>query len=217
VVLGLFVVAGGLLVFSGVGLWQKYRATHNPRPLPPPTKTVSASVTMPDETPIAAASHYQVPAGQPRQITLPTIGAEGFIQKVSIDQHGAIAVPSNVHMAGWYTGEAVPGEPGLSIMDGHVQGKYQPGIFQNLRRLKPKDTFSVAFGNGSSRQFEVVSVTLYATQEVTSHLFKKHGGIPAQLNLITCGGTYNTKSQQYDKRVLVISKLLVAPAPNPLL
>jgi sortase A len=204
----LVVVGGGLLVYGGLGFWQEYRATHNPRPLPESGSTVTHSVSKPDETPIKSESDYQVPANQPRSIELPTIGSRGFIQKVGLDQNGAVAVPGNVNLAGWFVGESAPGKPGLSIIDGHVQGKYSPGIFKNLGKLKPGDTFTVEFGDRSTKRFEVIRVESHAVADVAQHLFKKQETMESQLNLITCSGVYNNTSHQYDKRLLVVSKAL---------
>lgn len=197
-----------LIVWSGVGLWRRYRATHNPNPLPDGSLAVTHSTDNPDETPINTESDYQVAPDQPRAIILSTIDTRGFIQKVGIDQHGAIAVPSNVHMAGWFVGEAKPGEPGLSIIDGHVQGRYQPGIFKNLHKLRPGDRFTVEFGDHSTKEFEVVSVNSYPTDEAAKHLFHRDESITSQLNLITCSGAYNRADRQYDQRLIVVSKAI---------
>lgn len=202
------IVGLALLVWGGLGLWQRYSTTHNPNPLPDGAKAVTHSTDSPDETPIGAESEYLVAPDQPRAIILPTIGAQGFIQKVGIDQNGAVAVPGNVHMAGWFIGESVPGEPGLSIVDGHVQGRYQPGIFKNLGELRLGDRFTIEFGDRSAKSFEVVSVTSYPTDEAAKHLFHKDGSIPSQLNLITCSGSYNRADRQYDQRLLVVSKAI---------
>lgn len=203
----LVVVGGSLLTYGGLGFWREYRATHNPR-LPESGSTVTHSVSEPDETPIKSESDYQVPANQPRSIELPTIGARGYIQKVGLDQNGAVAVPGNVNLAGWFVGEATPGKPGLSIIDGHVQGKYSPGIFKNLGKLKPGDIFIVEFGDRSTKRFEVIRVESHAVADAAQHLFKKQETIESQLNLITCSGAYNNASHQYDKRLLVVGKAL---------
>lgn len=202
------IIGAALLVWCGLGLWQRYRTTHNPNPLPDGSLAVTHSTNNPDETPIDAESDYQVAPDQPRAIILPTIDSRGFIQKVGIDQNGAVAVPGNVHMAGWFVGEAKPGEPGLSIMDGHMQGRYQPGIFKNLHKLRPGDRFTVEFGDHSTKEFEVVSVNSYPTDEAAKHLFRRDESITSQLNLITCSGAYNRTDRQYDQRLIVVSKAI---------
>jgi LPXTG-site transpeptidase (sortase) family protein len=196
----------GLLGFAGYGLWQKYSATHNPHPLPASSTVVTQSTARPNETPVPSTSTYSVPADQPRRINLPRIGAEGFIQKVATDQTGAMAVPSNVHMAGWFVGETKPGDNGLSIIDGHVQGKYEPGIFKNLDMLRTGDVFAVEFGDQSERHFQVSSVKSYSIEQAAHEMFVTQPDISQQLNLITCGGRFNAQQHLYEQRTIVISK-----------
>jgi LPXTG-site transpeptidase (sortase) family protein len=201
----LIVIGVLLLVFGSWGLWQRYHATHSTQPLPSP-HSVSHSSDTTDETPIATNSKYEVPATQPRSISLPTIGAEGFIQKVGIDKQNRVAVPGNINMAGWFTGSSKPGEAGVSLVDGHVQGKYAPGIFKNLGKLKKGDVFSVEFGDRSAKRFRVLSVTSYPVDQVQPQMLKQQDGITVQLNLITCDGPFDRASQEYSKRILVVSQ-----------
>ena len=204
----LIVVIGvGLIGYGGVGFWQKYRTTHRPNPLPPSQQTVTNSTDSPDETSVPCAE-YKVSDDMPRRIILPSIGAEGCIQKVGVDQNNAVAVPSNIHLAGWFVNSVRPGEQGLSIIDGHVQGKYETGIFKNLDKLRPGDSFEIEFGDHSTKKFEVVSVQLLSINETTKQMFKPVDSIEKQLNLITCGGRFDKNSQQYDSRVLIASKAL---------
>jgi hypothetical protein len=206
----LAVVLAGLmlLTYSGMGLWQRHSKTNNPKPVPSSSQVITTSTNDPDETPVSLQETYNVPADQPRSISLPTIGANGFVQKVSVDQHNAIAVPNNVNFVGWFTGGAKPGGPGLSIIDGHVQGRYKPGIFKNLSSLKSGDTFQVEYGDRTKRHFKVVRITSYSVADAGREMFKQDSDIESQLNLITCGGRFDSKAQQYEQRVLVVSKKL---------
>jgi LPXTG-site transpeptidase (sortase) family protein len=196
-----------LIGFGGYALWQKYRTTHSDKALPEAGQTVTHSTDRPDETPPDPDADYSVPANQPRKISLPGIGAEGFIQKVGLDQNKAVAVPSNIHLAGWYSPGARPGDSGVALIAGHVQGVYAPGIFKNLSKLKAGDKYDIEFGDYTTRKFEVVSVTEYDVKDAAVHMLEKRSGIDKQLNLITCSGRYDAKANQYSKRVLVVSKL----------
>jgi LPXTG-site transpeptidase (sortase) family protein len=200
--------AGALLVAALAGLIPWYSATHNRHPVPDPHSTVTHSTDKPDETKVATTVTYNVAKDQPRSIQLPAIGASGLIQKMGIDQHNAIAVPGNVSVAGWYALGAKPGDTGVSLIDGHVQGKYSPGIFKKLKDLKPGDQLSVIYGDNSVRTFQVVRLTAYSPEDTAKHMLEPTDGIKAQLNLITCDGTYNKATHEYDKRILVITKSL---------
>jgi sortase A len=172
-----------------------------------PTHVVTTSTDHPSEEPI---TNYRSTAtgAQPKYLRLPTIQAEGYIQAVGIDQHQQMAVPTNIHLAGWFKDYVIPGNPGLSIIDGHLDGVHKPGIFANLDKLKPRDVFKVELANGKVRQFRVVRVQSVPTAKAAAVLFSQIPGITRQLNLITCGGVFNTSARSYDHRVIVTSRLL---------
>lgn len=195
-----------LIGYGSFGLWQKYYTTHNPNPIIS-TEVITNSTNKPDETPVPCAE-YKVANDMPRRIILPSIGTEGCIQKVGVDQNNAVAVPSNIHLAGWFVNSVKPGDKGVSLIDGHVRGKYGPAIFTDLKKLSSGDKFQVEFGDQSIRNFEVVSTEELSIESASKQMLTPKQGIERQLNLITCGGNFDRNNQQYDKRVLVVSKLV---------
>lgn len=164
------------------------------------------STDAPSEQPVPDS--YSVPADKPLSIQLPTIKTEGFIQQVGVDKDNQMVVPSNVHMAGWYTKGSLPGDAGLSIIDGHVHGLYAKGIFYNLGKLKANETFTVTYGDKSVRKFKVKQVQTVSTKEADTALFVRDKTISKQLNLITCTGKYDKVSKTYDSRVIVVAEAL---------
>ena len=125
---------------------------------------------------------------------------------VGVDQHRQIAVPSNINLAGWFYQTVTPGDLGLSVIDGHLDGYRHPGIFAKLAKLKPGDKFSVELGNGSTSTFQVKSVHSYPTAQATNAIFSQLPGASRQLNLITCGSNFGNAG--YDQRVVVASQLV---------
>lgn len=203
-VLTIFAIA--LIVFGVLVLWQQYQATHKPAS-PISNQTLTNSTDDPEETKPNCAAH-KVAEDQPRKIILPSIDSDGCIIRVGVDQDNAIAVPGNIHLAGWYTNSPLPGEKGVSIIDGHVSGKYNPGIFKKLKQLQVGDKYKIEFGDQTTKTFEVVSVKEYSPDETTKKMYQQSESIENQLNLITCGGKFDKKTNQYEKRVLVTSKLM---------
>lgn len=204
-VLGL--VSAALIIIAVVVWLPGYLATHNPDPRLP-TEPVVHSTDKPDETRLTSDTAPEVGPDDPHKITIPSIGADGYIQKVGLDQRGGIAAPSNIHVAGWYVHEVRPGEPGLSILSGHIDGRYGPGLFMDLAKLKPGTTFQVTMGDQSSRKFQVVRIASLTVAELGRQIQRQEAGVTHQLNLITADGDYDPKTQQYDKRSLVVSKLV---------
>ncbi|TXG78042.1 class F sortase [Patescibacteria group bacterium] len=198
----LFVVG---LVLVGVGL-NAVRNWYNIKNAGVPAGHTVATISTdaPSEQPVPDS--YSVPADKPLSIQLPTIKTEGFIQQVGVDKENQMVVPSNVNMAGWYTKGALPGDDGLSIIDGHVHGLYAKGIFYNLGKLKAGDIFSVTYGDKSVRKFKVKQVQTVSTKEADTALFVRDKTIPKQLNLITCTGRFDKESKTYDSRVIVVAE-----------
>lgn len=139
----------------------------------------------------------------PKQLIVESIGVEAYVQKVAVEQNRRVAVPSNIYLTGWFTESARPGESGLSIIDGHIVDQSDQGIFTRLNELKPGDTFQVRMGDGSEKNFEVLKNDTVDTAKAEATLFSQEPKVQSQLNLITCGGTYDSVSKSYDKRVIV--------------
>lgn len=149
---------------------------------------------------------YTTDAEDPRSIIIPSIGVNGFVQKVGIDQNNEIAVPNNIHFAGWYTNSVKPGEKGLSIIDGHVDGPTSQGIFGNLNSLEKDQIFEIEYGDGSKISFKVVDKIQVKVEDAYNVLFSKKSEITNQLNLITCGGNFNLDTGRYDDRIIVVTE-----------
>jgi LPXTG-site transpeptidase (sortase) family protein len=119
-----------------------------------------------------------------------------------------MGVPSNIHVAGWYTKSVLPGEKGLSVIDGHVHGTYSAGIFENLGKLQKDDRILITFGDNSQKTFSVVSTTTLSLEKANELFLKHDPKIPQELHLITCTGEYSEKLKTYNERVLVVATLV---------
>lgn len=178
---------------------------------PPPTPVVTEEprdvVTdltgTPVEDPPGPTYKWKGRATDPKYIKLPTVGVEAYVQAVGIDKNQQIAVPNNIHVAGWFVESARPGENGLSIIDGHVDGTSVGGVFRKLVQLKQDDQFTIEFGNGTVKTFKVIRVTAVDLNKAADVLFSQDSKIKSQLNLITCGGTYDKKNKTYNQRIIV--------------
>lgn len=196
-------IVGILLVGIGLNAVRNwYNIQHAGVPAGHTVATVSNDT--PSEQPVP--DNYSVPADKPQSIQLPTIKTEGFIQQVGVDKDNQMVVPSNVNMAGWYTKGSLPGDAGISIIDGHVHGLYAKGIFYDLGKLKSNDTFTVTYGDKSVRKFKVKQVQTVSTKEADTALFVRDKTFPKQLNLITCTGRFDKDSKTFDSRVIVVAE-----------
>lgn len=167
------------------------------------------SVDEPDETLPGPDYPWQGAPDDPKKISIPSLSIDHFIQKVGVDQNQQIAVPNNVHIAGWFVDSMRPGQKGLSIIDGHVDGRLQPdAVFKQLAQAQKDAEITIIFGDGSSKTFRIISVLEVPATEAPAYLFSQNPSLISQLNLITCSGTYDSESRQYDKRIIVTAGLI---------
>lgn len=203
---------GGSIVLLAVGAAVLFRPAPKLPASPaatPPAQVVRYSTDTPSEQPPTSSTYHSTAKGiEPKYIKLPTIQAEGYVEAAGLDQHGAVAVPSNIHLAGWYVHTLAPGQNGLSVIDGHVDGKTMKGIFYNVNKLAAGDAFEVDLANGQVEHFTVKRVSQVPVQSAAAALFARDNTIASQLNLVTCGGSFNHAAGAYDDRIIVVAALV---------
>lgn len=201
-------IAVGLLAYSLSGLWQRHEATTKPQSKTVSAKPITQSTDRPDETPpIAPCRSYMTAANHPKEIKISSVGISGCIQQVGIDQNEAVAVPTNIHLAGWFTGSVPPGEKGISLIDGHVLGRYNDAIFGSLKDISKGDSIEITRRDGKELRFQVADVATYSEKEAAIKMLEQLPDSERQLTLVTCTGSYDQKSKTYDKRVVVRAHL----------
>jgi LPXTG-site transpeptidase (sortase) family protein len=202
-VISISVILAAVVCFSLIKTADQVAATDNTN-----SDVITFSTDNPGEEPPGTDFVWKGGANDPKAIRLTSVGIEGYIQKVGVDQNTQIAVPNNVHFAGWFVNTVRPGEPGLSIIDGHLNGTSRGGIFRNLNNIAPGAQFEVEMGDGSVKVYRVKEVLTVDLDKSAEVLFSQQPGIKSQLNLITCGGTYNKEQRFYQQRVIVIAEYL---------
>ncbi len=177
----------------------------------PKVTITSARTAAPSKAPTVSPSPQDrnwLPS-EPKQITLPSIGAQVLIHPLDVDASGQMAAPADIAMAGWYDRSVRPGERGLSIINGHVDSPTGlPGAFYNLAKLHIGDRFVVTLGNNTQLHYQVTGSQNLSVAAVPAALFSQDPTVPRQLNLVTCGGPYNTQTGQYANRIIVTARQL---------
>jgi hypothetical protein len=193
-----------VLALSGAGLVsadQLHRSAPPPMPAvttPPPDTPVagrSESHRSPSPPPTPTASPRQsagLPPSAPVWIDIPAIGVEAPLVKVGDASNGAIDVPpaNEPHIAGWYARSVTPGEPGRTVIVGHLDSRYSgQAVFYHLGALKPGQAITVTRRDGVAVVYRVDGVALHPRDELPSEQIYGPADRP-ELRLITCGGTY---------------------------
>jgi sortase (surface protein transpeptidase) len=95
---------------------------------------------------------------------------------------------------------------GNSVIAGHFDSKTGPAIFWRLRELRPGDEIFVSSDDGIERRFVVQATENYRFDNAPlERIFGTTSD--AGLNLITCGGTFDRRSSNYDQRLVVYTTL----------
>lgn len=157
----------------------------------------------------AAGASSGGPTGAPARLVIGSIGVNAPIDSVGLDRSGALDVPRGWNDVAWFTGGAIPGQPGLAIIDGHLDSTTGPAVFWRLAQVHPGDQLAVVSGDGSRTTFRVTgSGSVPAgSSGWSAGVFDKSG--PARLTLITCSGSWDRAAHQYRQR-LVVNAVLAA-------
>lgn len=182
-------------------------ATPSPSPTPiPPTATPQPTATMPPTatpTPIPTPTPVPDLGIVPSRLRIPSIGVDASVEKVGKTSDGAMDVPKNIWDVAWYDLGIKPGNPGNAVIDGHLDGYNIPAaVFYNLRSLHTGDKIYVSDSSGKELIFAVTQLQVYPyngapLDQIFGRSDKPH------LNLITCNGTWDYKSQNYNERLIV--------------
>jgi LPXTG-site transpeptidase (sortase) family protein len=143
----------------------------------------------------------------PRYIKIPKLGVNARILQAGVTSSGALGTPSNVYDAAWYTGSAKPGQPGATLIDGHVSSWTTHGVFYNLKKLVAGDTIQVQRGDGQILTYQVVKSQTYQDDKVDMQaaMTPVVAGQPG-LNLITCTGQVKPGTSEFNQRIVVFTK-----------
>ncbi len=178
----------------------------------PPRQAFAALDTYSDfawpATPVAPTVEPALPTPAPSKapvvrIKAPSIGVDAPIITRGLDAAGIMQDPPDPVSVVWYNFSAQPGYTGNVVLAGHVDyHNYGPAVFWDLRRLTVGDQVHVALQDGSSYTYQVASLAYY--DAATAPVGEIVGSTPTEtLTLITCGGTFNRRAGDYDKRLVV--------------
>ncbi|MEV8566012.1 class F sortase [Streptomyces sp. NPDC051322] len=169
---------------------------------------VVASAPAPRAASPTPAGVAPLPRSTPTRLTIPSISVNAPFTPLDIGASGQLNAPppNNTNLVGWYRGGATPGERGTAIVAGHVDTKTGPAVFLLLRTLKPASTVNITRQDGTIAVFKVDSVETFSKANFPNDRVYADTPDP-QLRLITCGGAYDRKAQDYEDNVVVFAHL----------
>jgi sortase (surface protein transpeptidase) len=171
----------------------KQAATHSPGPSHSPARP---------HQPAAAefvATRLHIPALQVDAAVVPVVSADR-----------TLTPPENPRQVGWWVASALAGSRiGSVVVAGHIDSAASgPGALFRLDQIKAGQTINLS-DRSNTVQYRATSMRFYPKSAgLPAALFHATG--PAQLVLVSCGGTFDRAKRSYRSNVVVIA----APAKS---
>lgn len=142
----------------------------------------------------------------PVSLRIPAIGVATTLGELGLNPDRTVQVPTDFTQPGWFGLGPVPGQLGSAVILGHVDSYQGPAVFFRLGSLHTGDQVEVALTNKTVAHFGVTTVTTYPKEQFPAQLvYAPHGG--STLNLVTCGGEFDTHTRSYLSNVVVTTTL----------
>lgn len=144
------------------------------------------------------------PVAAPTRLSLPDLGLGADVLPVGIDGGGALEVPADPRVAGWWSSGAVPGSPlGSTVVAAHVDAQgVGPGPLAAVLRAPVGTRVEVTTADGTTVRYAIAEIRSYPKSGgLPAELFAVDG--PPRLVLITCSGAF--RDGHYADNAVVIA------------
>ena len=153
--------------------------------------------------PQVAASNLE---GEPVKIQIPKLKVETSIYAAPLSSEGKMEITDNADEVAWFSDGVLPGMPGSAVIAGHVDNYTGPAVFFYLKRLEPGDSIFITDEFGERFEFVVEKVEKYPYDQAPIQLIFGPS-TKRKLNLITCTGKYDRKTNIHAERLVVYSEM----------
>ena len=190
------IIGDGGLLYSGPGTVTGFgTVVQTPSP-----STPSPTLPTPSSAPLT-------------RLVIPKAKVDARIVTLGIDGNGVMQSTSNAYDVAWYDFSARPGAGGNAVFSGHVDyHDVGAAVFWNLRDLQQGDVIEVHLDDGTVYLYSVSALNCIPVGEAP--IGQIVGATPTEVvTLITCCGTFNSSTRQYDKRLVVRADRIVLPNP----
>jgi sortase (surface protein transpeptidase) len=145
----------------------------------------------------------------PVSLRVPAIAVSVPLSTLGLNPDGTVQVPGNDTEPGWFRLGPSPGQIGSAVILGHVDSHQGPGVFFGLRTLHPGDQVEVTLADGAVATFAVTAVVQYAKDQFPARQVYASQG-RSELQLVTCGGTFDTRTGHYLSNLVVYTSFVSA-------
>jgi len=149
------------------------------------------------------------------RLIIPRAKVDAPLVSLGIDENGVMQSTSNAWDVAWYDFSARPGTGGNAVFSGHVDyHDVGAAVFWNLRDLQPGDIIEVQLADGTAYKYSVSALNCMPVNEAP--ISEIVGATQSEVvTLITCCGTFDSSSRQYDHRLVVRADRIYDNVPTP--
>jgi hypothetical protein len=142
------------------------------------------------------------PIAPPVWLDIPDARISAEIVDLGIGADGVMEPPPTPDVVGWYRMSARAGQPGNSVLSGHVDWGKNTAVFWGLRNLQPDEPILLRGSDGVQHRYVVEWNRVFArTDPATPDIVA--GSRESILTLITCDGMYDRSIRDYSDRRVV--------------
>jgi LPXTG-site transpeptidase (sortase) family protein len=217
-------VTGLAAIFSGVALlalsvsiltagnYQEYSDAKTVTGFGNVLQAVPATVpapTLEPNVPLASTAPLE-------RILIPRIGVDAPVVVKGVGDDGVMQSPDGPWDVAWYDFSARPGFGSNAVFSGHVDYRdVGPAVFWRLRELEQGDIIRVRLADGAEYGYRVMAKNTF--DAATAPVAEIVGPTPQEvITLITCIGTFDQTTRQYDQRLVVrAERTLSAETSSP--
>ena len=142
----------------------------------------------------------------PVRVTIPSIGVDSSLQRLSLQADDTLQTPTEWGQAGWYAVGVRPGDPGPAVIAGHVDSRNGPAVFFRLRELRAGAGVYVTTQSGKTLHFVVDTSQRYPKDRFPTEAVYGPTPLPV-LRLITCTGAFDAANHNYLDNLVVTAHL----------
>jgi len=167
-------------------------------------------------TPEATSAPLPTPSNAPITVlVIPKFAIEAPVQVKGVDANNVMESPDGPTNVAWYDFSAKPGHGGNSVFSGHVDYiDYGPAVFWHLGDLVAGDIVEVRLEDGTVYTYSVDSLAVVSSSPTEEELLGIVGPSTDDIiTMITCSGTFNSETDQYDQRTVVRARRVLEPPP----
>ena len=140
--------------------------------------------------------------GVPTSLAIPSLHVDTAVEPVAATETG-IEVPE-IGRAGWFEAGPRPGEPGRSVLIGHLDGLEGAGVFEHVPEIAKGSEIVVRDADGGVHPYRVVGKTQVAKASFPAESVYGPSERPV-LVLITCAGVWQPETG-YSDNVIVYAR-----------